>query len=399
MADIAAQTPNTASSIRDTVEGMISGLREMFMADADAATVEINVNLSLTAAEQMTLAGDLQDILILAGQSADIHEPLDPSQVITSVKELIEEYPPDDIKVIETELPAYSEQSQEGLSEETLNSAARSDIAALRADDANAQDSASRPVSDSTGAESTTGTAPTATQPDELAQQSVKAKIHEKLNELLKSDGFSKLVKDSVKAQMSIKPEQVAEKGKIDELYDKIQKTTARINEMMESIGRADSAVAKSAGALSDNVNFMNQLNEFVNYVQLPLKMAGEDANGELYVYTNKKNLSNPDGNYSALLHLDMDHLGPMDIYVTMRDHTKVSTNFYLQTEELLDFIGSHIDELTKRLTDKGYNTTTKVTKKQPGEAIKPITDEFTKDEANVETPVVVSRMRFDVRA
>ena len=168
---------------------------------------------------------------------------------------------------------------------------------------------------------------------------------------------------------------------------------------MMESIGRADSAVAKSAGALSDNVNFMNQLNEFVNYVQLPLKMAGEDANGELYVYTNKKNLSNPDGNYSALLHLDMDHLGPMDIYVTMRDHTKVSTNFYLQTEELLDFIGSHIDELTKRLTDKGYNTTTKVTKKQPGEAIKPITDEFTKDEANVETPVVVSRMRFDVRA
>ena len=399
VADIAAQTPNTASSIRDTVEGMISGLREMFTADADAATVEINVNLSLTAAEQMTLAGDLQDILILAGQSADIHEPLDPSQVITSVKELIEEYPPDDIKVIETELPAYSEQSQEGLSEETLNSAARSDIAALRADDANAQDSASRPVSDSTGAESTTGTAPTATQPDELAQQSVKAKIHEKLNELLKSDGFSKLVKDSVKAQMSIKPEQVAEKGKIDELYDKIQKTTARINEMMESIGRADSAVAKSAGALSDNVNFMNQLNEFVNYVQLPLKMAGEDANGELYVYTNKKNLSNPDGNYSALLHLDMDHLGPMDIYVTMRDHTKVSTNFYLQTEELLDFIGSHIDELTKRLTDKGYNTTTKVTKKQPGEAIKPITDEFTKDEANVETPVVVSRMRFDVRA
>lgn len=399
VADIAAQTPNTASSIRDTVEGMISGLREMFTADADAATVEINVNLSLTAAEQMTLAGDLQDILILAGQSADIHEPLDPSQVITSVKELIEEYPPDDIKVIETELPAYSEQSQEGLSEETLNSTARSDIAALTADDANAQDSASRPVSDSTGAESTTGTAPTATQPDELAQQSVKAKIHEKLNELLKSDGFSKLVKDSVKAQMSIKPEQVAEKGKIDELYDKIQKTTARINEMMESIGRTDSAVAKSAGALSDNVNFMNQLNEFVNYVQLPLKMAGEDANGELYVYTNKKNLSNPDGNYSALLHLDMDHLGPMDIYVTMRDHTKVSTNFYLQTEELLDFIGSHIDELTKRLTDKGYNTTTKVTKKQPGEAIKPITDEFTKDEANVETPVVVSRMRFDVRA
>ena len=403
--DVAGEGANTAPTIRDTVEGMISGLREMFTADAGEQNAAVNTNLSLTAAEQMTLAGDLQNILILAGQSADIHEPLDPSQVITSVRELIEEYPPDDTKVVQGELPSYSEESQEGVSEEELNSAARSDIAALRHDTGavgegagNMADAAGN-AADIAKDAATTGNVQMTQGPDEVLEQSVKAKIHEKLNELLKSDGFSKLVKDSVKAQMSIKPENVAEKGKIDELYDKISKTTAKINEIMNNIGRADTAVAKSAGALTDNVNFMNQLNEFVNYVQLPLKMAGEDANGELYVYTNKKNLSNPDGNYSALLHLDMDHLGPMDIYVTMRDHTKVSTNFYLQTEELLDFIESHIDELTKRLTDKGYNTTTKVSKKEPGEAIKPITDEFTKDEANVETPIVVSKMRFDVRA
>ncbi len=398
VADASPGSADTVTSIRNTVEDMISGLREMFTGDNSGQAAEINPNLSLTGAEQMTLAGDLQNILILAGQSADIHEPLDPSQVITSVKQLIEEYPPDDTKVVETELPAYSEESQEGLNEENLNNAARSDIDALRHDAAGGQN-VQQAAGESTNGEVAAGAVSATGQPAEPSEVSVKAKIHEKLNELLKSEGFSKLIKDSVKAQMSIKPEQVAEKGKIDELYDKIQKTTARINEIMDSIGRTDSAVARSAGALSDNVNFMNQLNEFVNYVQLPLKMAGEDANGELYVYTNKKNLSNPDGNYSALLHLDMDHLGPMDIYVTMRDHTKVSTNFYLQTEELLDFIESHIDELTKRLTDKGYNTTAKVTQKQPGEAIKPITDEFTKDEASVETPVVVSRMRFDVRA
>jgi flagellar hook-length control protein FliK len=167
----------------------------------------------------------------------------------------------------------------------------------------------------------------------------------------------------------------------------------------METIGRSESSVAQSAGALSDNVNFMNQLNEFVNYVQLPLKMAGEDANGELYVYTNRKNLSNSDGNFSALLHLDMEHLGPMDVYVTMRDYTKVNTNFYLQTEELLDFIEAHIDELTKRLTDKGYDTSMRVSKKEPGAPITPITDEFTKEDIKEDAKVVVSKMRFDVRA
>ena len=116
-------------------------------------------------------------------------------------------------------------------------------------------------------------------------------------------------------------------------------------------------------------------------------------------MYTNKKNLANSDGNFSALLHLDMEHLGPMDVYVTMRDYTKVSTNFYLQSEELLDFIESHIDELTKRLTEKGYDTNMKVSQRDPNKPITPITDEFTKEEMHEDAKVIVSKMRFDVRA
>lgn len=324
-----------------------------------------NPNLSLTAAEQHTLASDIQNILILAGESPDIHEPLNPSVVITMVKELAAQNPPDDIRVVEAEMSGYSEQQGEITDEGKLLNQALADVGQLKGH----------------------------------IKDSSKESIGGKLSELMKSEGFSKLVKDSIKAQMSIKPEDVSKNGKIDELYDRIQKTSAKITELMESIGRGDSAVSKAAGALIDNVNFMNQLNEFIGYVQLPLKMAGEDANGELYVYTNKKNLNNNDGNYSALLHLDMEHLGPMDIYVTMQEHTKVSTNFYLQTEELLDFIESHIDELTDRLTAKGYNTSTKVTQRAPGEPITPITDEFTKDEPHANSPVVVSKMRFDVRA
>ncbi len=362
-------------AVRSTVDGFISGLKEMFTSSTPAETADseaiFNANLSLTSSEQMALSQDLQNLMLLAGESADIHQPLDPSQIMSAVRELVNEYPPDDVTVMPAELEAYSEEGSESSDEAKLLSAAQSDIDSLKKEDG---------------------------QP-EVSAESIKAKITEKLGELLKSDGFNKLVKDSVKARMSIKPQDVAQNGKIDELYDRIQKTSARITQLMENIGRADSAAARSAGALSDNVNFMNNLNEFVNYIQLPLKMAGEDANGELYVYTNKKNLADNDGNYSALLHLDMEHLGPMDIYVTMRDHTKVNTNFYLQTEELLDFVAAHIDQLTKRLAEKGYDTNMKFTKKEPGEAIKPIADEFTKEDATSENRMVVSRMRFDVRA
>lgn len=233
---------------------------------------------------------------------------------------------------------------------------------------------------------------------DEKTKEIIKEKVAEKLEKLINSDDFNKLFKETVKSQLSLEPKDVAKEGKIDELYERILKTTGKINQVMESLGKGDSAVVRAATNLGDNVNFMNQLNEFVNYVQLPLKMAGENANGELYVYTNKKNLNNNDGNYSALLHLDMEHLGPMDIYVTMRDHSKVNTNFFLESEELLDFIESHIDELTRRLTEKGYDTGVRVSKRSEDESVTPIADEFTKNEEG-NYPGTVSKLCFDVRA
>ncbi len=330
---------NVASTIKNTVDGFISSLKELFAPEASGTQtpIETNPNLSLSAKEQAALSSDLSEVLSLAGKEEPVSEPLDPAHVLKTVRELIKEYEPVKAGTLKGE-------------------AMDAGIAA-------------------------------------------KESINEKLGQLLSSDGFTKLIKDAVKAQMSIKPQDVAGEGKIEELYEKIRNTSNKVSEMMQNIGRQDSIAAKSAGALNDNVNFMNQLNEFVNYVQLPLKMAGEDANGELYVYTKKKNLADNNGNFSALLHLDMEHLGPMDVYVTMKDYTKVNTNFYLQTEELLDFIESHIDELTKRLTEKGYDTSARVTKKDPHEPIVPITDEFTKDEASTAQPTVVAKMRFDVRA
>lgn len=374
-APIQEATQSVAASVRNAVEGFISDIKDMFTPEQ---TGEINEALSLSSSEQASLSTDLQNILILAGESADIHEPLNPAQIMAQVKQLVNEYPPENVKVVAADISEYSEQTAEGGDETKLLSAAQSDI-----------DNLSQANAD--------GKTVIAGREQQIAQ-SVKAQITDKLNDLLKSDGFVKLVKDSVKAQMSIKPQDVAQSGKIEELYEKIVRTSSKITEMMESVQRGDSAVAKAAGALTDNVNFMNQLGEFVSYVQLPLKMAGEDANGELYVYSKKKNLSDNDGNYSALLHLDMEHLGPMDIYVTMKDHTKVTTNFYLQTEELLDFIEQHIDMLTKRLQEKGYDASMRFSKKSPGTKIEPIADEFTKEEPG-DAKMVVSKMRFDVRA
>ena len=191
----------------------------------------------------------------------------------------------------------------------------------------------------------------------------------------------------------------MAKEGRVAELYERMSEQSQRITQMLQNISKAAPELAKSAGNMQDNLNFMNQMNQMLTYVQLPLKMARENANGDLYVYTNKKNLANQDGNVSALLHLEMEHLGTMDIHVAMQQN-KVSTHFYMQKEEMLDFIESHIHILNERLTKKGYSMTTTVTMKEQEETDNSIVDEFLKKhgEAPMHTGSPM-KFSFDVRA
>ncbi len=75
-------------------------------------------------------------------------------------------------------------------------------------------------------------------------------------------------------------------------------------------------------------MNFMNQLNQAYTYVQVPLKMSGQNANGELYVYTNKKESERSGCGAECFLHLDLEHLGSTDVSVKMQKHRNVKTNF-----------------------------------------------------------------------
>ena len=113
-------------------------------------------------------------------------------------------------------------------------------------------------------------------------------------------------------------------------------------------------------------------------------------------MYTNKKNLVKKDGNVSALLHLEMEHLGTMDVYVAMQN-SKVSTHFYMQDEATLDFIEQHIELLNERLTKKGYQMTTTATVKERAEQ-QSIAKEFLKNDSGTMAPIA-SKLSFDVRA
>lgn len=221
--------------------------------------------------------------------------------------------------------------------------------------------------------------------------------LKEKLSKILSNNDFKDILKSSLDKQLLLKPDEVTG-SKVDELYAKIVKQANSALEILNSAGKENVKIADSAQNLNNSVDFMQQLNQAVTYVQIPLLMNNETAHGDLYVYTNKKNLQSKEGNISALLHLDMDNLGPMDVYIGLKDGNKVNTHFYLQDDATIDFIANHIDRLNERLIEKGYNVSIDYTTKGKDEKPVNLAEEFMKENPE-EKAIRVSKMSFDVRA
>lgn len=227
-----------------------------------------------------------------------------------------------------------------------------------------------------------------------LLKQGLETKDIPLLRSILHNSKVAELPAKLLADRWSIKPEDVESPEKVEELYQKLGKQLKGLSNLLEENGQRGSSAYQNVTNLSQNVDFLQQINQTYAYIQLPLHLRqGEHKTGELFVYTNKKNLAKKDGQVSALLHLDMEHLGPLDVYVALKD-TKVSTKFYVQNDAILDYLEANMDVLTERLQKRGYDckceTTLRTELQQTAQAMTPL--------LKTEGSVPVAQYAFDVR-
>ena len=171
---------------------------------------------------------------------------------------------------------------------------------------------------------------------------------------------------------------------------------TAQMKQMenvMKAAGVTQNSFVQTAADIRSNVEFMNQINQVYTYVQLPLKLSGQNASGDLYVYTNKKNLNDPEAELTAFLHLDLDNLGSTDVSIRMKDKN-VKTNFYIADDASYDLIEKHLPVLEKRLAQKGYRCSITMSKEE--KKVEFVEDFLQRDMPQAGT---LHRYSFDVRA
>ena len=184
------------------------------------------------------------------------------------------------------------------------------------------------------------------------------------IQKLFGSDAYKSLLRNVMEQQWLIQPEALKQEKKISQLYEKLEQQMRQVEDALKEAGVTKTRFPETAAEVRGNIEFMNQLNQAYTYVQVPLKMSGQNANGELYVYTNKKNLRDPDAELSAFLHLDLEHLGSTDVSVKMQ-HRNVKTNFYMADDASYDLVEKYLPVLEQKLKDKGYQCTITMTKEE----------------------------------
>lgn len=213
------------------------------------------------------------------------------------------------------------------------------------------------------------------------------------IQKLLGSDAYKSLLRNVMEQQWLIRPEELKQEKKISQLYEKLEQQMKQVEDALKEAGVTKNSFLDTATEVRGNIEFMNQLNQAYTYVQVPLRMSGQNANGELYVYTNKKNLRDPDAELSAFLHLDLEHLGSTDVSVKMQ-HRNVKTNFYMADDASYDLVEKYLPVLEQKLKDKGYQCTITMTKEEKKVSFG---DDFLrKDMPQTGT---LHRYSFDVRA
>ena len=211
---------------------------------------------------------------------------------------------------------------------------------------------------------------------------------------IFSGNDYNKLLKDNMSSQWLLKPGEVEKKENIENLYQRLGNQVKGLTQAIQQNLGAESRLGQTANNLQNNLNFMDQLNQMFQYVQLPLQMTGQNVHGDLFVYRNKNRKVSEDGSVSAVLHLDMEHLGPLDVYVKMKDN-KVATKFYVADESILDLINDNIHILNERLEKRGYTMSVKMMLHDEMDGQDAAVDEM----LDVMKTPILSTASFDARA
>lgn len=219
---------------------------------------------------------------------------------------------------------------------------------------------------------------------------------NEQIKNLFQTNIFEKLFARELQSSWTLTPEQLKQ-GDLSEFYTKMHSQMQNYRQLIQNTlsGSDSSQLSGFAQDIESNISFMKTLNETFSYFQIPLKLPSQDAHGDLYVYTRKERLRQNPEKSSVLLHLDMEHLGKIDIKIN-KNLQDIKADFSLNDQDSVHLLEINSNMLKDALNLQGYHCQINIQEKeQPS----PTVDDFINTKVNTHATTEMKRFSFDIRA
>lgn len=217
------------------------------------------------------------------------------------------------------------------------------------------------------------------------------------LQTMFQTESFEQVFARFLQTHWSLTPEQLQQEGQPDKLYNQLAGQMSQLEQLIgNSLSGSDSdQLQHHARDIESNIILMKELSENFSYMQLPLKLPNQDTHSELYVYTQKnQRRMNPDKT-SVLLHLDLEHLGAVEIRLD-KNKQEIQANFRLAEHAAIDLLRTNAAILKDNLINLGFQPNIVVSRQEE----EPVTmDDFLNTKVKTNATEEMKRFSFDIRA
>ena len=163
-----------------------------------------------------------------------------------------------------------------------------------------------------------------------------------------------KSLRESV-LNIGIKPHELVEGDRVKETLRDLVKVSESIDLTLSRSGIQDDGIRNTLSNVKDNIDFMRQVNQYNNFIQIPLQMNQKNATADLYVYKDKSRskLIDPE-NATILVALDLPKSGRIESMIKLSGKV-VNATFRLEKSEVGKTIKQGEVTLAERMEARGY--------------------------------------------
>lgn len=139
-------------------------------------------------------------------------------------------------------------------------------------------------------------------------------------------------------------------------VYKTINETASRIQTALSQAAPNDE-MAKLAAGIRDNLEFMSRIGNHKEYFQIPFTVSGNENQGELIIFKDKKgrDARKANGQASALVSLDLLRLGHVEVFIN-KSGKRLSLQFGSDNDDTLKLVDKSVSKLRVVLSSRGYS-------------------------------------------